>query len=153
MPRPRGRGMRCFVRSNLDCSGYTRMVYGYHMGVPMAAKADTSGNRIPRQSRDMADHTPGVLIDRTDGVRPPAATLLQPGDLVLFNAGSGDDGDPQTATVDHVGIHLGGDAAGKRRFLSSRKTVNGPTMAHLAGASPLDGTGLYAESLHTVRRV
>ncbi|MFF4861059.1 NlpC/P60 family protein [Streptomyces sp. NPDC001231] len=138
---------------NLDCSGYTRMVYGYHMGVPMAAKADTSGKRIPRQSRDMADHTPGVLIDRTDGVRPPAANLLQPGDLVLFNADSGDDGDPRTATVDHVGIYLGRDAAGKRRFLSSRKTVNGPTMADLAGASLLDGTGLYAESLHTVRRV
>ncbi|WP_141355873.1 NlpC/P60 family protein [Streptomyces sp. 6-11-2] len=138
---------------NLDCSGYTRMVYGYHMGVPMAAKADTSGTRIPRQSRDMADHTPGVLIDRTDGVRPPAANLLQPGDLVLFNADSGDDGDLRTATVDHVGIYLGRDAAGKRRFLSSRKTVNGPTMADLAGASLLDGTGLYAESLHTVRRV
>ncbi|MFD5469634.1 NlpC/P60 family protein [Streptomyces sp. NPDC127105] len=138
---------------NLDCSGYTRMVYGYHMGVPMAAKADTSGNRIPRQSRDMADYTPGVLIDRTDGVRPPAATLLQPGDLVLFNADSGDDGDPRTAAVDHVGIYLGRDSAGNRRFLSSRKTVNGPTMADLAGASLLDGTGLYAESLHTVRRV
>ncbi|MFB7109802.1 hypothetical protein [Streptomyces sp. NPDC056190] len=94
-----------------------------------------------------------MLIDRTDGVRPPAASLLQPGDLVLFNAGSGDDGDPRTATVDHVGIDLGRDAAGKRRFLSSRKTVNGPTMADLAGASLLDGTGLYAESLHTVRRV
>ncbi|MFE9172648.1 NlpC/P60 family protein [Streptomyces kebangsaanensis] len=138
---------------NLDCSGYTRMVYGYHMGVPMAAKADTSGNRIPRQSRDMADHTPGVLIDRTDGTRPPTASLLQPGDLVLFNADSGDDGDQQTGTVDHVGIYLGRDAAGKRRFLSSRKTINGPTMSDMGGSSLLDGTGLYAVSLHSVRRI
>jgi cell wall-associated NlpC family hydrolase len=136
---------------NLDCSGYTRMVFGYHMGVPLAADADTSRLRIPRRSGQMADYAPGVLIDRTDGVHPPAASLLQPGDLVLFNADSGDDN--PTVTVDHVGIHLGADAAGKRRFLSSRKTVNGPTMADLGGASLLDGTGTYAQKLHTVRRI
>ncbi|MGJ3560636.1 NlpC/P60 family protein [Streptomyces sp. INA 01156] len=135
----------------LDCSGYTRMVYGYHMGVPMAAKEDTSGTRIPRRSRDMADHTPGVRIARTDGTNPPAAEQLQPGDLVLFNADSSDDG--ATATVDHVGIHLGTDTAGKRRFLSSRKTINGPTMSDLGGASHLDGTGTYARTLHTVHRI
>ncbi|MET9381822.1 NlpC/P60 family protein [Streptomyces sp. NPDC002928] len=139
---------------NLDCSGYTRMVYGYHMGVPLAAGEDTSGNRIPRKSRDIVDYAPGVVIDRTDGTNPPAAALLQPGDLVLFNADSGDD-DPETdtVTVDHVGIYLGTDAAGKRRFLSSRKTVNGPTMSDLGGASLLDGTGTYATKLHTVRRI
>ena len=76
---------------NLDCSGYTRMVYGYHLGVALAAGEDTSGNRIPRKSRDIADHAPGVLVDRTDGTAPPVAALLQPGDLVLFNADSGDD--------------------------------------------------------------
>jgi cell wall-associated NlpC family hydrolase len=136
---------------NLDCSGYTRMVYGYHMGVPLAAGADTSGLRIPRKSRDMADSAPGVLVDRTDGAHPPAAPMLQPGDIVLFNADSGDDN--PTVTVDHVGIYLGPDAAGKRRFLSSRKTVNGPTLADLGGASLLDGTGTYATALHTVRRI
>ncbi|MFD5714889.1 NlpC/P60 family protein [Streptomyces pharetrae] len=136
---------------NLDCSGYTRMVYGYHMGVPLAAGADTSGLRIPRKSRDIANHAPGVLVDRTDGSRPPAAAQLQPGDLVLFNADSGDDN--PTATVDHVGIYLGRDTAGKRRFLSSRKTVNGPTMGDLGGPSLLDGTGTYATTLHTVRRI
>jgi cell wall-associated NlpC family hydrolase len=136
---------------NLDCSGYTRMVYGYHMGVPTAAGQDTSLLRIPRQSRHMADYAPGVRIDRTDGTNPPAAALLQPGDLVLFNADSGDDN--PTVTVDHVGIYLGEDAAGKRRFLSSRKTGNGPTMADLGGASLLDGTGTYAKKLHTVHRV
>jgi len=47
----------------------------------------------------------------------------------------------------------GADAAGKRRFLSSRKTVNGPTMADLGGASVLDGTGTYASTLHTVHRI
>lgn len=136
---------------NLDCSGYTRMVYGYHLGVPMAAGEDTSRTRIPRKSRHMVDYAPGVRIDRTDGTNPPAATLLQPGDLVLFNADSGDDN--PTVTVDHVGIYLGADADGKRRFLSSRKTGNGPTMADLGGASLLDGTGTYAKKLHTVHRI
>ncbi|MGW1717503.1 hypothetical protein [Streptomyces sp. NPDC002156] len=136
---------------NLDCSGYVRMVYGYHLGVPLAAGEDTTGLRIPRKSRHMADHTPGVRIDRTDGTNPPVAALLQPGDLVLFNADSGDDN--ATVTVDHVGIHLGVDAGGKRRFLSSRKTVDGPTMADLGGASLLDGAGTYASTLHTVHRV
>ncbi|MFD6533891.1 NlpC/P60 family protein [Streptomyces sp. NPDC060184] len=136
---------------NLDCSGYVRMVYGYHLGIPLAAGEDTSGTRIPRQSRHMADDTPGIRIDRTDGTNPPAATQLQPGDLVLFNADSGDD--TVTATVDHVGIHLGTDTNGKRRFLSSRKTANGPTMSDLGGASLLDGTGTYATKLHTVHRI
>lgn len=136
---------------NLDCSGYTRMVYGYHMGVPLAAGADTSGQRIPRNSRYIVDYAPGVVVDRTDGTNPPAATQLQAGDLVLFNADSSDD--KVSPTVDHVGIYLGRDAAGKRRFLSSRKTVNGPTMGDLGGASLLDGTGTYATSLHTVRRI
>ncbi|WP_217143323.1 NlpC/P60 family protein [Streptomyces sp. AC627_RSS907] len=136
---------------NLDCSGYTRMVYGYHMGVPMAAGQDTSGTRLPRRSRDMADHSPGVRIARTDGTRPPAAEQIQPGDLVLFNADSGDDN--EVATTDHVGIYLGEDTAGGRRFLSSRKTVNGPTMSDLSGNSLLDGTGTYARTLHTVHRI
>ncbi|MEV5512084.1 NlpC/P60 family protein [Streptomyces flaveolus] len=136
---------------NLDCSGYTRMVYGYHMGVPLAAGEDTSGTRLPRKSRDMAEYAPGIRIDRTDGTKPPAAAQLQPGDLVLFNADSGDD--VRTATVDHVGIYLGADAGGLRRFLSSRKTVNGPTMCDLGGKSLLDGTGTYAKTLHTVHRI
>ncbi|MCX5010757.1 C40 family peptidase [Streptomyces sp. NBC_00555] len=136
---------------NLDCSGYTRMVYGFHMGIPVAAGEDTSKTRIPRKSRDMVDYAPGTRIDQTDGTNPPAAQQLQPGDLLLFNADSGDD--TVTVTVDHVGIYLGLDAAGKRRFLSSRKTGNGPTMSDLGGASLLDGTGTYAKKLHTVHRI
>ncbi|MFD9359499.1 NlpC/P60 family protein [Streptomyces sp. NPDC060031] len=136
---------------NLDCSGYTRMVYGYHMGIPVAAGEDTSKTRIPRKSRHMVDYAPGVRIDQTDGTNPPAAQQLQPGDLVLFNADSGDD--TVTVTVDHVGIYLGPDTAGKRRFLSSRKTGNGPTMSDLGGASLLDGAGTYAKKLHTVHRI
>ncbi|MFI1979913.1 NlpC/P60 family protein [Streptomyces wedmorensis] len=136
---------------NLDCSGYTRMVFGYHHRVPLAAGADTSKTRLPRKSRDMVDYAPGTRIDQTTGSTPPAASLLQPGDLVLFNADSGDDN--LTVTVDHVGIYLGKDTNGKRRFLSSRKTGNGPTMSDLSGSSTLDGTGTYATKLHTVHRI
>ncbi|MEV5438676.1 NlpC/P60 family protein [Streptomyces sp. NPDC052682] len=145
------RGPSSKQAGNLDCSGYTRMVYGYHLGVPLAAGEDTSGTRLPRTSRHMAEHAPGVLIARTDGTTPPTASQLQPGDLVFFNADSGDDN--PAPTVDHVGIHLGTDASGRRRFLSSRKTVNGPTLSDLGGPSLLDGTGTYARTLHTVRRV
>ncbi|WP_189601146.1 hypothetical protein [Streptomyces lateritius] len=150
---------------NLDCSGYVRMVYGFHMGVPMAAYDDSSGTRLPRTSRQMVDHSPGVRVAQATlppaTFAPPAAPLLQPGDLVLFNADLTDDtpDDPVTPqderflVVDHVGIYLGVDSRGARRFLSSRKTCDGPTMADLAGASTLDGTGTYAKNLHTVHRI
>ncbi|MFG3281442.1 NlpC/P60 family protein [Streptomyces sp. NPDC048111] len=141
---------------NLDCSGYVRMVYGHHMGVPLSARADGAGSRLPRKSRDMVDGAPGARIDQAVAkpFTPPAATLLQPGDLLLFNADSTDD-EPRTdtLTIDHVGIYLGRDDRGNRRFLSSRKTGNGPTMSDLGGASVLEGSGVYARTLHTVHRL
>lgn len=133
--------------NNLDCSGYVRMVYGHHMGVPLGAGADTTGTVLPRRSRDIAAHAPGVRIAHDDA-QPPAVSGIQPGDLVLFDADTGDGTD-----VDHVGIHLGTDQNGDRRFLSSRKTSNGPTMADLGGPSLLEGTGLYARTLRTVHRI
>ncbi|MFE3581115.1 NlpC/P60 family protein [Streptomyces vinaceus] len=131
---------------SLDCSGYTRMVYGYHMGVPVAELHDTSAARLPRTSDQMARRAPGVRLARTTGATPEVIALLQPGDLLLWD--TDDDGE-----VDHVGIHLGTDALGKARFVSSRKTVNGPTMADVAGASLLDGGGTYDKKLHTVHRL
>lgn len=41
-------------------------------------------------------------------------------------------------------LSLGLDTAGERRFLSSRKRANGPTLADRRGKSVLDGTGLHA---------
>lgn len=133
--------------NNLDCSGYVRMVYGHHMGVPLTAKEDTTGTVLPRRARDMAAHAPGVLIAHEEA-QAPALTGIQTGDLVLFDADTGDG-----TAVDHVGIHIGTDQHGNRRFLSSRKTSNGPTMADLGGPSVLDGTGLYARTLRTVHRI
>jgi cell wall-associated NlpC family hydrolase len=73
---------------------------------------------------------------------------LQAGDLVFFDA------DPLDGpAIDHVGMFLGQDEAGHWRFVSSRKSPNGPTMGDLHGASLLDGTGLYARSFRSARRL
>ncbi|WP_254705785.1 NlpC/P60 family protein [Streptomyces vilmorinianum] len=139
---------------NLDCSGYVRMVYGYHMGIPMYEDVDPAKRALPRKSGAMVEYAPGVRVASKpdDNSELPQATPIQPGDLVLFDANDPvDAGEPYT--VDHVGIYLGVDGDGRRRFLSSRKSCNGPTMADLAGASLLDGTGLYAVSLRTVHRL
>ncbi|MFG2874534.1 NlpC/P60 family protein [Streptomyces sp. NPDC048337] len=138
---------------SLDCSGYVRMVYGYHMGVPMCAEVDTTKQALPRKSGAMVDYAPGArVVDKPDDGKALATNAaIQPGDLVLFDASPPEPDDEYL--VDHVGIYLGLDADGLRRFLSSRKSCNGPTMADLSGASSLDGTGTYALGLRTVRRL
>ncbi|WP_394618090.1 NlpC/P60 family protein [Lentzea sp. JNUCC 0626] len=127
----------------LDCSGMVRMVFGYHLGVPMNYTGVVSGH-LPRRSRDIGPNGPGVIVhnDRT-------YTDVQPGDLVVFDA----DAEEATGQLDHVGVYIGRDQDGRYRFASSRKTVNGPTISDLGGASTLDGTGTYAQSLRIVRRV
>ena len=128
----------------LDCSGYVRMVFGRRLGHPLSLAPD--GVRLPRRAVQMHTGGPGTLVASGAG-RPDLAALL-PGDLVLFDA-STDDG----TAVDHVGIHLGRDSAGRPRFVSSRKTVDGPTLGDVGGRSTLDGTGLYATTLRAVRRL
>jgi hypothetical protein len=73
---------------------------------------------------------------------------LQTGDLVFFDADPSDD-----PAIDHVGMFLGRDEAGRSRFISSRKSPNGPTLGDVHGASLLDGTGLYARSFRSARRL
>lgn len=118
---------------SLDCSGYTRMVFGYRTGVPMALTPNGSG--LPRRSRDQAGY--GVAV-----------AAPQVGDLVFFDA-SADDG----SDIDHVGIYLGLDSGGRRRFISSRRQANGPTMGDVGGASLLEGGGYWAAAFRTARRV
>jgi len=150
------------IRS-LDCSGYVRMIYGYRMGWPLK-RYDTRTQPplgIPRRAVGMAGATIGVeIITRNGDARPPDAALarLFPGDLVFFDAND-DDGD----AVDHVGIYLGVDDGvdgGNRdeppyhRFLSSRKTVNGPTLGDVGGWSVLDRqNSLYSISFRSARRI
>ncbi len=130
---------------SLDCSGYVRMVFGQRSGYPMTLTPD--GVRLPRRAVQMHSAGPGTLV-LDSPKRPTSLSSLLAGDLVLFDA-STDDG----TLVDHVGIYLGKDSAGAPRFVSSRKTVDGPTMGDVGGRSTLSGTGLYATSLRAVRRL
>ena len=128
----------------LDCSGMVRMVFGYHLGVPMVYNGPFDGTTLPRRSRDIGPSGPGVIV-HSDGTYGD----IQVGDLVLFDADEAE----VTGQLDHVGMYFGRDQDGRYRFVSSRKTVNGPTISDLGGASTLDGTGTYARSLRLVRRV
>lgn len=133
-------------RRAVDCSGYLRLVFGQRGGLPMALQPD--GVRLPRRAVQMATMAPGTVVVPDTGTQVRAFDRLLAGDLVLFDA-SADDG----TDVDHIGIYLGTDSQGKPRFVSSRKTADGPTMGDLGGRSRLDGTGLYATSFRSVRRL
>jgi hypothetical protein len=130
----------------MDCSGYIRAVFAHRMGVPVTL--DPDGASLPRRAVQMADSAPGVTVIPNAGLRPESLAALQPGDLVFFDA-SADDG----ALIDHVGIHLGTDSSGAPRFLSSRKGADGPTMGDIRGRSTLSGSGLYATSFRSARRL
>ena len=123
----------------MDCSGYVRMVYGYRSKMALCRAPRDDRAAIPRRAHEMASHAPGVKIPRDDAA---------PGDLVFFDADAGDG--PQ---IDHVGIYMGRDTKGHRRFLSSRKRADGPTMGDTGGKSILDGDGLYASAFRKVRRL
>jgi cell wall-associated NlpC family hydrolase len=74
---------------------------------------------------------------------------LSPGDLVFFDS-TGPDG-----VIDHVGIYLGVDNAGRDRVLSSRNSLRGPTMLDAAsGSSPstLQGSGWMPDGFRAARR-
>jgi cell wall-associated NlpC family hydrolase len=124
----------------LDCSGFVRMIYGYRLGYPLEW-GEPTGQALPRRAVMMAGAGPGVGLGHDVGV-------LAAGDLVFFDADPGDGPD-----IDHVGIYLGVDSRGKPRFLSSRKTANGPTMGDLGGVSLLTGTGLYAKAWRSAKRL
>ena len=85
-----------------------------------------------------------LSFSRADDVAVAISLLI----LAITKAGV-DDG----TAIDHVGIFLGRDDVGNDRFISSRKTANGPTMGDLAGRSVLNGTGYYASAFRTARRV
>jgi cell wall-associated NlpC family hydrolase len=131
----------------LDCSGYIRMVFGYRGRIPLSLSPD-DGRSLPRHSWDIATSGPGVGLIPNSGTRPTSRARLQPGDIVAFDASTTDG-----PRIDHVGMFLGRDTLGHDRFISSRKTANGPTMGDLGGLSALDGVGLYAVSFRSARRI
>ncbi len=88
-----------------------------------------------------------MVIPNT-GTRPPNSSALLPGDLVFFDASTHDG-----TQFDHVGIYVGVDSAGAPRFVSSRKSADDPTMGDIRGRSTLSGTGLYATTFRSARRL
>jgi cell wall-associated NlpC family hydrolase len=131
---------------SLDCSGYIRMIWGYRNGVPLAPAL--SATALSRRAVQMDASTFGVTIIANGEVAGAALERLQPGDLVFFDA------DPLDGpAIDHVGTALGRDEAGHPRFISSRKSPDGPTLGDLHGASLLDGPGLYARAFRSARRL
>jgi cell wall-associated NlpC family hydrolase len=136
---------------SLDCSGYVRMVFGYRSKLPLTL--DPDGMAIPRRSFQILDSAPGVVTTPNSGTQvkgPADFAKLAPGDLVFFDADTSlEDG----TRIDHVGIYLGRDTGGNRRFISSRKWANGPTLGDFHGNSILNGTGYYAEAFRAVRRL
>jgi len=138
----------------LDCSGFMRMTWGYRDNLS-ASRIPLSltplEGSLPRRAVQICDHGPGVVVIANAGTRPRDLSALKVGDLVFFDA------DPNDGpAVDHVGMYLGRDARHQRRFISSRKSADGPTFGDFRHASTLDGdpeTDLYTRSFRAVRRL
>lgn len=131
----------------LDCSGFIRMVYGYRGGYPLGLSASTT--RLPRTSTNLAYNAPGILVASSESSAPSTAQL-QIGDLVYFGVA---DRENAESLVAHIGIYLGVDPQGNQRFISSRRTLNGPTFADIGGASTLNGSGQYPDTFRAIRRL
>ncbi len=149
--RPEPAQKRC-----LDCSGYMRMVWGYRHQLPGTGYPDTipmsieprCGSTLPRRAFQMYGAGPGLVLVPDAGAQVTDLGGLDIGDLVFFD-GADDDG----TQIDHVGMYLGVDGDGARRFISSRKTADGPTLGDKGGASVLGGSGHFAKAFRAVRRL
>ncbi len=131
---------------SLDCSGFMRTLWGVRNRIPLSL--DMNGAALPRRAWQQLDAAPGVVVERNRGTQVTNFGRLQPGDLVFFDAAT-DDG----TAIDHVGMYLGLDTLGQHRFVSSRKSIDGPTMGDYRGRSTLNGIGLYAMAFRAVRRL
>jgi hypothetical protein len=142
---------------SLDCSGFIRIVFGYRSTVsvsgteiivPLAKETPAEANTLPRTAAEIWAGNIGNNIVPDSNVQITKFGDLRMGDLVFFRAETESERD-----IDHVGIYMGTDNEGDHRFLSSRKTANGPTMGDLGGASLLNGPGIYSKSFHAVKRL
>lgn len=137
----------------LDCSGLHRMQWGYRGGLPMARVTSEfyDGLNLPRQSKDMDSDGPGIVIASNESAAP-SLTDLRIGDVLFWDATNGSD--EESNESDHVGTYYGVDTSGNKRFISSRKTINGPTIGDLGGASIIDSVtnNLYTTRLRKIRR-
>ena len=91
---------------------------------------------------------------RSGATAPMASSFdkLQPGDIIGFDADTSNT-DELEGQIDHLGIYLGVSTDGRRRFISSLKTPDGPTFADVGGYSYFDtGSALYSRSVRAARR-
>jgi cell wall-associated NlpC family hydrolase len=141
----------------LDCSGFVRMVWGYRHHLPGSgypgsvplSRAAREHSTLPRRAVQMYADGPGLILAHDSGVPVADMTVLQVGDLVFFDADE-DDG----PAIDHVGMYLGVDDGGRRRFISSRKGADGPTLGDLNGASVLDDPAEhFSRTFRAIRRI
>ncbi|MGF6980968.1 cell wall-associated NlpC family hydrolase [Paraburkholderia atlantica] len=132
------------------------MIWGYRKhpptNSPLALCIDpvTDCSAIPRRANEILEFAPGVKIIARATAQVTQLSALQVGDLLFFDA---DTTESDAGRLDHVGMFMGQDTAGRYRFVSSRKTHNGPTFGDEGGASVVDGSGFYARSLHAARRL
>lgn len=147
---------------SIDCSGFTRTVYRQFGMVPDRCAPDFDGVKIPRVTKDIEESGPGVRVIPYVPYQIPTESLwklvIRPGDVVSFSSSEVNNSDPSPGSelpesrIDHNGIYLGIDEQGNHRFISSRKSVNGPQMSDVSGSSVLEGTGLYARGFRAIRR-
>ena len=152
--RPRDDQFRC-----IDCSGFMRMTWGFRHSLPGAGFEDRvplgfapRTGFLPRRAVQIEAKGPGVsIIAHKKKTRPSDLGPLKVGDLVFFDADSKDGTD-----IDHVGLFMGKDADAHHRFVSSRKSADGPTLGDFRQPSILDGdpeTDLFTRSFRAARRL
>jgi cell wall-associated NlpC family hydrolase len=140
----------------LDCSGFMRMIWGYRQNmaglgrasIPLCYQPSGDHAALPRRSYQIYASGPGVIVIQNKNARVSDLSPLAIGDLVFFDRDQTDG-----RRLDHVGMYLGPDEGGHHRFISSRKTHNGPTLGDVGGRSILDGTRDYARSFRAARRL
>lgn len=155
---------------SLDCSGYMRMIWGarsnssgsYTDGqIPLSidknSSWDNSNNTMTRTSYAMYANSPGeVIIAHTGATAMNQVSKLNIGDLVFFDDNIG----TSASKINHVGMYIGqwtqpGTATSYARFISSRTSINGPTMGDYKGASLLNysTTSKYSKTFCAARRL
>jgi hypothetical protein len=135
-------------KGSMDCSGYMRMVWGYRAGLPLdGPNSVASSAAIPRRAFQIQAAAPGIVLVPDTQKQATEFKYLNIGDIVFFDANANDG-----RQIDHNGMYMGRDSRGHYRFISSRKTADGPTLGDIGGVSILDGHGLYAKSFRSIRR-
>ncbi|MDI1478397.1 hypothetical protein [Polyangium sp. y55x31] len=162
----------------LDCSGFLRLIFGHHANFVyggVEAKIPMSwyvAGTLTRASKDQYQSGPGKIIvpfrTQPTGAAAfngaPSATELsaiQVGDIVFFDSScdysvaSPSCGTDWT-TISHTGIYVGRDSSNNARFLSSRSTADGPTVANTGGWSVFNDaagiSGTYPKRFRAARR-